>query len=211
MTLAPSWVTPLRAAAAGQPPATRTALELVRGASPALFAGDAVHALTSCFLAALVIAAAYLRSGLSTTPFDLIALLLRTASVAFAVRALLALWLWGRRLARDAEADEHALAWSDEGLFWRAPGQERWLARSDVVGLVVPEARRVLGTSSSLQPLYVVARPAEPLVYWELPPYFAAHAELLAARLERWRLPRVSADAPLSLPALAPDPRYERA
>jgi hypothetical protein len=216
MTSEPSWVSPLREVASGKPrpPSARdgAAIELVRGAPPGWLAGDAVHAITSVFLAALLIAAAWLRSHVQAGPVDLIGLLLRTASVAFALRALIALSLWLRRLARDSHASAHVLVWSRDGILWRAPDGERWLAREDVAAVVVPEERVVRGAATSLTPLYVVARPQSELTFWALPPYFSLSSEVLAARLERFRKPEHEPEPPvLPVPLLAPDERYSRA
>ncbi|MDB4984840.1 MAG: hypothetical protein JWN04_18 [Myxococcaceae bacterium] len=208
MTSAPSWVAPLREAAYGKP---RAAVEVVRGVAPGWLAGDAVHAITSLLLAALVSSAAFLRSELQSTPLDLIALLLRTASVAFGVRAAIAVALWCARLRRDARASEHVLAWSSEGLFWRAGSAERWLARADVIDVVVPEERSVRGAASSLQPVLIVTRPVQPLACWTLPPYFAVHAEVLAARLARFRRLGGKRELAATPPPSAPEERYVRA
>jgi hypothetical protein len=196
----------------GQASSGSRSVSRVRGTAPGFLAGDAVHALTSALLAALVIAAAVLRTRLSTGPFDLIALLLRTASVAFVVRALIALARCAARVARDGRADEHTLSWSHDGILWRAPEGERWLSRNDVLGFCVPEERVVRGATVALAPLLVIARPHDEIVYWSLPPYFAADAEILRARLARvfTRDARVS-EALLAPPALAPEPRYQRA
>src|SRR4051812_45046540 len=95
MNSPPPWVRALRAVADGQTGSGVTSranagVELVRGTPPGVLASDAIHALTSTLLAALVVAAAVLRTRLSVGPFDLIALLLRTASVAFVLRATIA-------------------------------------------------------------------------------------------------------------------------
>jgi hypothetical protein len=201
----PGWLVPLREAASGR---SSPNIEVVHGAPPGLVASDAVHALTSALMAALVIAAAVLRSSLSLQGFDLILLLLRTVSVAFALRAALALVSWCRRLLRDTRASEHVLAWSPDGLLHRGPHGERWLAREDVLAFVLPE---LSGVAAALQPLYVVARPTREPVSWSLPPYFSAGAEVLAARLRRWRGTPVRQTPEFVPPADAPEPRYARA
>ena len=207
----PAWVESLRAAASGAGVAQRASIEVVRGRAPGWLAGDAVHALTSLMLAALVIAAALLRRQLDAGPFDLIGLVLQVAGFAFALRALIALGRFLMRVSGDGAAAEHVLAWSDEGLFWRSPEAERWLARGDVIDLLVPSERKVRGAAVSLQPLLVIARPTQPLDYWQLPPYFAPHSELLAARLARFRAaPTTHVAAPVP-PLLSPDERYQRA
>jgi hypothetical protein len=63
-----------------------------------------------------------------------------------------------------------------------------------------------------LSPLLVIARPRQDIVYWSLPPYFAADAEILRARLARaFKLDTSASDLDLVPPALAPEPRYQRA
>lgn len=211
----PSWVGALReasrAAVGTQGARAHGAVEVVRGTRPGLLASDAIHALTSSLLTALVIAAALLRTRLSAGGFDLIALLLRTASVAFALRSLIALWRWGRRLQRDGAASAHVLAWSHDGLLWSSPERERWLSRNDIVGFSVPEERTVRGAATALAPLLVVARPTLRPEYWQLPPYFAVHADVLLARLSRTFL-RAEPESPaLPPPQAAAEQRYRRA
>ncbi|HEY6877135.1 MAG TPA: hypothetical protein VI299_03910 [Polyangiales bacterium] len=196
---------PLREAAAGR---AVPGVEVVRGSPPGLLGADAIHALTSLMMAALVIAATVLRTGLAHPSFDLILLLLRTASVAFVLRAAIAIALWARRVATDARAHEHVLAWSDEGLLYVRPhAREQFIARTDVLALVVPEQLAQRG-ARSLRPLYVVGRPPHSVC---LPPYFAVDSELLAARLRRWcgALPERAAD--FAPPAEGPEDRYTRA
>jgi hypothetical protein len=171
-----------------------------RGAPPGLIAGDAVQALVSLMMAALVIAATVLRSNLAQG-FDLILLLLRTASVAMVLRALIALWRWLARLRKDGRAQEHMLAWSEQTLRYAHPEGRSELPRDDVVAIVLPEQVR-----GSLQNLYVVGRPP---VFWELPPYF--NAELLAARLRRWRGTLQASPPTFSAPSEGPEERYTRA
>jgi len=225
MNSPPPWVSVLREAAEGRGSSApersvfdgktdgraNSGVELVRGTPPGLLASDAIHALTSTLLAALVIAAALLRTRLSVGPFDLIALLLRTASVAFALRSAIAIVRCTARVVRDGHAPEHVLVWSHDGLYWRAPGRERWLARADILAFVVPEERVVRGASVALAPLLVVARPSPEIVYWSLPAYFAVDAEILRARLARSFKREPAGDVPLAPPALAPEQRYQRA
>ncbi len=179
--------------------------EVVHGTQPGLIAGDAIHAVVSALMAALVIAATTLRSGLAREGFDLILLLLRTASVAFVLRAAIALWRWVARLLRDAKAHEHTLAWSERGLLYASPSGSIELARSDVIAFVVPDQLAQRG-AVSLQPLYVVGRR-----HLELPPYFASSPELLAARLKRWRGPVAGTPPEFAPPSEGPEQRYTRA
>lgn len=195
----------LREAASGK---SVPGVEVVQGSAPGLLGADAIHALISALMAALVIAATVLRTGLTHAGFDLILLLLRTASVAFVLRASIALALWGRRLIEDARAREHVLAWSDEGLLYVSPqAGARFLARADVVAFVVPEQLAQRG-ARSLKPLYVVGRPPHSIC---LPPYFAADAELLAARLQRWRGTLLEPALDFAPPSEGPEDRYTRA
>ena len=84
----PSWVTPLRESVAG---ASRPGVEVARGSPPGLLAADTSYALTSALFTALVIAATRFRAQVGQAELDLIAVLLRTASVAFAVRTAFAI------------------------------------------------------------------------------------------------------------------------
>ncbi|HEX5661297.1 MAG TPA: hypothetical protein VFX59_29110 [Polyangiales bacterium] len=172
-----------------------------RGSPPGLLAGDAVQAMVSVMMAGLVIAATVLRSRLAHAGFDLILLLLRTASVAMVLRALIALWRWLARIGRDSRAHTYSLAWSDEELRYGT----RTMRRDDVIGIVLPEQIAQRG-AVSLQPLYVVGRPPE---FWELPHYF--NAELLAARLKRWRGTPAATPPDFTPPSEGPEQRYTRA
>jgi hypothetical protein len=202
----PGWLTTLRAASSGK---SEAGVEVARGTRPPLLAADGVHALTSALFAALVVAAALFRTQLTQTPFDLIALLLRTAGVAFVLRTLVALVRLARRLARDRHAHRQLLAWSRDGLLWQTAEGERWVARGDVLGVAAPEERagRMAG---ALAPLYVVLRPQMHPLYWELPPYFASSAAIVQARLERWLKDRPHAEQPQA-PQGRPEERYSRA
>jgi hypothetical protein len=204
----PAWLAVLRRAVRGT---ASPGIEVARGARPGFLSGDAVHALISTLLAALVLAAAVLRGTLSAGQFDLIALLLRTASVAFALRAAIAIAAVVRRTIRDRAAESHALAWSSEGLLESRPEGERWVAREDVLGFALPDERPVRGASSSRRPLYVVLTPEQAPRYWTLPPYYAASSEILQARLLRWLGTREAALPELAPPVSAPDERYLRA
>lgn len=208
---APSWVATLREAADGR---AHVGVEVSRGTPPGWLAPDSVHAVMSAMIAALVIAAAVLRTQLTqSAPFDLFALLLRTASIAFGARALFALGRTVLRIVRDRRAPRHLLAWSHEGLYLRAPDGERWLAREDLLGFVARSERTVRAAPVSLAPLFVVARPADALTFLTLPPYFAPRAELLAARLSRTlAAPRAGVHAQRPPPeSLEAEARYARA
>lgn len=203
----PSWVAPLREAVAG---ASRPGVEVARGSAPGLLAADTSYALTSALFTALIIAATLFRAQVGQPELDLIAVLLRTASLAFAVRTTFAVGATVQRILRDRSAAEHALAWSSEGLFHRTPREEHWVARGDVLGLATPEQPARRTRDDSLRPLFVVLRPTGQPAYWELPPYFASSASILLARLERWLGPRGRGDDP-PVPTEAAEQRYLRA
>ena len=72
----------------------------MRGARPSLFDSDLARALSSSLFAAFVVAAAIFRERVGgTAGLDLIALLLRAASAAFVLRALIAIVVVVRRVA----------------------------------------------------------------------------------------------------------------
>lgn len=185
--IAPPWVDGLRAAVRGARVPAQPGTEVLHGARPAWLAQDAVDAVTSTLLASLIVAAALLRTELARGQFDFIALLLRTASLAFCLRAFIALVRYLARLTRDASAARHALAWSPDGLYLTTGTEEFWAARDEVIGFVSPDDRTARTLVSSLRPLFVVLAPARVPRYRALPPYFATDAEVLRARLERWR------------------------
>ena len=198
----PFWLASLREGLAGRAP---VGVEIARGVRPPLLAADAVHALTSVMFAALIVAAAIFRAQLGSSSFDLIALLLRTAGVAFTIRALSALARWGGRIVRHREAEQHSLAWSEQGMCWRGPHGEQWAERSELVGFALPEERSRAG--ASLKPLYVVLSPRGRPRHWALPPYFASSADILHARLSRTFGP-TSRGAEPAPPRTDPEARY---
>lgn len=204
---APSWVDDLRAAV--RDASRRGSIEVIRGTRPSLLAGDAVHAATSVLLAALIVSAAVLRSELARGQFDLIALLLRTASLAFVVRAVIALVRFTLRLAHDARAEACALAFSPDGLYVRTTRAEHWATREEVLGFTAAEDRTARTLVQSLRPLFVVLTPAQAPRFWRLPPYFAIDADVLRARLERWR-GDVHRAQPRPADDIAAEERYRR-
>lgn len=187
-------------------------VEIARGARPPIFDADAARAVSSLFMAAFVVAAAIFRERVSSASFDLMALVLRAAALAFCVRCLLSLFVWVRRLRRDLGASRYVLAWSADALLLRAPHGETWVARSDVLGIAQPEApqnRRVVPPAP--RPLALVLKPEQGLRTLELPPYFAADQAILAARLTRWlEQPSRAAAERFDPPKPNPEARYTR-
>lgn len=188
-------------------------IEVVRGARPSLLDAQAARALSAPFLAAFMIAAAVLRMQIVTTSLDLLTLLLRTAAFAFCLRALILLVRFAGQLSKDLKASEHSLAFSREGLLWRSPQGERFVARDQVLSLSVPEARASRFLPDSHLPLLLIKRPGPEGFHWSIPAYFAASSEILAARLSRvWELDtKVQEASPPPPPTQAPQARYMRA
>src|SRR5689334_16730560 len=85
----PPFLEPLREAVQGK---RSSGVEVLRAEAPPWLDPALVRAVLSVFMAAFIVGAAVLRTRLSAdAPFDLMALLLRTAALAFVVRALVAL------------------------------------------------------------------------------------------------------------------------
>ncbi|MET0339691.1 MAG: hypothetical protein ABW252_01750 [Polyangiales bacterium] len=180
----PNWVNGLRDAAdRGARGATG---EVIRGTQPSLLAADAVHVLTSALMAALVVAAATLRADLARGTFDVVALLLRTAAVAFVLRAVGALLWFVRRVVKNRHASAWTLAWSEHGILLRTHRETVWAAREDVIGCGRADAHAPRLAVAALHPLFLVLRAQRAPHWWTLPPYFTAGSELLRARIDRW-------------------------
>ena len=206
----PSWVAELRDAAQGR---ARPGVEVVRGERPGLLASGAIQALTGVILAAFVIAAAFFRAQVAPLSFDLLALLLRTAALAFTVRALIVVFAFARQLARGRDARAHMLAWSAAGILERMGARERWASREDVLAVVAREPTRSRAALSGSRPVFLVLRPQTRVEHWELPEHLAL-PELLVARLTRWLTSApgaaVSTETPAP-PTIDPSYRYQRA
>lgn len=188
-------------------------VEVVRGQRPALLDGDAARALSAPFLAGFMVAAALLRAQIAASPFDLLTLLLRTAAFAFCLRALILIAAFVLRLRKDMNASAHALAFSRDGILWQSPAGERFARRADVIALSVPSVRASRLMLEARRPLLVVTRPETGGLYWALPPYFSASADILRARLERALTLDAGTD---DMPPRPPPPepaseRYQRA
>jgi hypothetical protein len=187
-----SFVEPLRAAAQGR---RASGIEVLRAESPPWLDGAAMRAMMSVLMAGFIVGAAVLRTRMSAdTPFDLMALLLRTAGLAFVVRALIALLLAARERLRKTRASHNVLAWSDQGIYERTPEGERWLARSDVLAVLLEETpeRSALAQARAV---WIAARPQESKVrFWRLEAHYAQKPEILAARLGPWLAPAAQAE-----------------
>jgi hypothetical protein len=188
----------------------RPGVEVARGERPPWLDAESVGALTSIFLAAFMIAAAVFRARITPVPFDLLALLLRTAALAFVVRSLILIGKSVRRLLATRDAPQHAVAWSREGVLWKSPGEERSFRREDIIAVVVqPERGRI--AQSMGRPVLLVLSPRSGATHVALPAYFAGRADVFAARLER-ALELKDEHHPLPAPPMvAAEERYQQA
>jgi hypothetical protein len=202
----PEWVAALREAARG---GGRAGVEVLRvEAGPD---GGSVRALVSLLMAGLLVAAAILRARVAAgAGFDLLGSLLRTAAVAFGVRALLHLLLAVRGALRRARRGGRVLCLGEAGLYERTAAGERWLSRADALAVVVREsAGRWLGQE---RPVFVVAHPGRDVRYLELDARYAGSPEVLGARLERWLAAPIGGDPVHPPPREEPvEERYARA
>jgi hypothetical protein len=207
----PVWLNELREAARGG--ARGADVEVLPGARPRWFDADTGRALSGGLLAAFVVAAAIFRARLSGGPgFDLIGLTLRVAGAAFLLRACLSVALLIRRGVRESEARAATLVLGPEGLWLGVGGAEHWVAKSDVIGLALPEPVEQGSTPAAQAPLDVVLKSATgaPRTL-AIPPYFAANQDILLARMNRWLGHALAEPATRFDPPL-PDPegRYRR-
>jgi hypothetical protein len=183
----PDWLPALREATRSAAAIAHGEVEVMRGARPSFFDGDLARALSSALFAAFVVAAAIFRERLgASTPLDLIALLLRAASAAFVLRAVIACVVLVRRIAREGDAPDHVLAFGPSGLLLRGPRGERWTAREDVLAVALPEQPDGPAARSPRKPLMLILKPSGVPRELDLPPYFAGSQDILAARLSRW-------------------------
>jgi hypothetical protein len=203
------WVETLRAAARGK---AESGIEIARAESSGLLDGPLVRVLTSWLMAAFVVAAALLRTRIAhAVTFDLMVVVLRTAALAFVVRALIASGLLLRARTSENARAGRVLAWSDAGIYERLGERERFLARADVARIVVAEEPG-RGPLRGPDTVFVVGRLVTQQ-YWQLGPGYAASGEILGARLARWleRTPVAPSPAGGTPRADSIDRRYERA
>ncbi len=206
------WAEPLRRAARGN---AQAGVEVLHGARPALLNAQTAGALTSAILAAFVCMAARFRSELAAGQLDLIASALRTAALAFVLRALIDLVRSLRALSRDGVAARSALVLGAEGLMLRVGEREECVARDELLGIGAREALPSRTLPARPEPLLLTLTPraGRPRLL-ELPPYFAATGEIALARLTRWwgRERAAGAEQTGAQPEQeAPEAHYERA
>ncbi|MFT3922531.1 MAG: hypothetical protein QM778_08355 [Myxococcales bacterium] len=197
----PDWVSGLRQATRSAAAIAHGEVEVMRGARPAFFDTDVARALSSALFAAFVVAAAIFRERVGGAgALDLIALLLRAASVAFVLRALIALGVLVRRARGETDAAEHTLAFGTAGILLLGPRGEVSASKADVLAVALPEQPEGGAARSPRKPLLLVLKPDGRPRALEIPPYFAGSQDILAARLTRW----------LARPESEPERRFER-
>jgi hypothetical protein len=204
------WDEPLLRATRGS---AQTGVETLAGARPSLLNAQTASALTSAVLAAFVCLAARFRSELAAGQLDLIASVLRTAALAFVVRAVIDVLRSAHAIWRDRAAPGAMLALGTSGLYLRVGTHEESVPRDAVLGVSAAEPLPSRTLPVRPAPLLLTLRPeaGRPRVLI-LPPYFAQTTEIALARLTRWwssgeRSPAPSARAP----ADEPEAHYERA
>jgi hypothetical protein len=200
---------PLRAAIHGK---RASGVEVLRAEAPPLLDGAAMRAMMSLLMAGFIVGAALLRTRMtSDTPFDLMALLLRTAALAFVVRAVLALFVALRAFADKARARNNVLAWSEAGMLEQTPEGERFLLRKDVLGILLEERpeRSLVAQSKAV---WVAALPRNRKVqFWQLTAHYAGKPEILCARLAPWLQPRLEPTERREREPSSLEERYARA
>lgn len=209
--LAESWQEPLRRAARGS---AQAGVETLHGARPSLLNAQTAGALTSAILAAFVILAARFRTELAAGQLDLIASVLRSAAVAFIVRAVIDLVRSARAIASDGEAARATLVLGSDGLLLRVGEHEQSVRKQELLGISAREAlpSRTLPARPETILLTLTPDAGRPRLL-ALPPYFAQTTEIALARLTRWRSdgPAEAANDTPDSEDEAPDAHYERA
>lgn len=203
------FVEPLRAAAQGK---RARGIEVLRAESPPWLDGAVMRAMMSVLMAGFIVGAAVLRTRMSAgTPFDLMALLLRTAGLAFVVRAAIAIVIALRERLHRSRASHNVLAWSEHGIYERTPEGERFFARGDVLGALLEETPERSALAQSKR-VWLVARPAEGKVRcWQLAAHYAQKPEILVARLSPWVVPAPALARPRERESISLEARYARA
>lgn len=184
----------------------------MRGARPSFFDTDLARALSSTLFAAFVVAAAIFRERVGGTGgLDLIALLLRAASAAFVLRALIASAIVARRVAREGRAADHLLAFGPAGVLLQGADAELWAAKEDVLAVALPEQPERAAARSPRKPLMLVLKPSGVPRELVIPPYFAGSPDILAARLTRWLArPETEPQRKFDRPKANPEEQYAR-
>jgi hypothetical protein len=205
-----AWDEPLRRATRGS---AQAGVETLMGARPSLLNAQTASALTSAVLAAFVCLAARFRSELAAGQLDLIASLLRSAALAFIVRAVIDLIRSAHAIWSDRAAQGAMLALGTSGLYLRVGTHEESVPRDAVLGVSAPEPLPSRTLPARPAPILLTLRPeaGRPRVL-SVPPYFAQTSEIALARLARWWGSDTSSPARSeSAPAEAPEAHYERA
>lgn len=208
----PDWQEPLRRAARG---GTQAGIETHAGAAPALLNAQTAGAVTSVVLAAFVCLAAQFRSELAAGQLDLIASVLRSAALAFVVRAVIDVVRSARALQADGAAKHATLALGEQGLYLRVGEREESARREEILGISAREGVASRTLPARPGPLLVTLRPraGKPRVL-DVPPYFAPTSEIALARLTRWwgaPTVRAAVGGADTSSDEAPEAHYERA
>jgi hypothetical protein len=192
-----SWIAAAEAAIEGRD-TSGFEVDVLERVPPPVFDVSAVRALSSPLLAGFMWAATVLREQLTQQPLDGLALLLRVLALALSVRALLALHMLWQRLRVRAALHRHALALTDEGLFYRDPSGDVVIPREHVL-----EAREEGDwrerSGRRWAHVHVVTAAESGRTHLSLPPVFLATSGVLAERLMRWL-----AQTPVERPAFPP-------
>ncbi len=179
------WIVAAEAKLAGKP-CDREDLEVLRASRPSLVDAEALRAIGSLILTAMVWAASVFREQLTEAAFDPLALLLRLLALGLSVRAALLVGTLARRLRLFLESPRHALVLAPEGLLYRAPTGDTAVPIDDIVAIVERgDWRGRAGRRSN--DVYVVTGPTAGRLHLALPPLFEATPGVLAERLMRWR------------------------
>ena len=201
------WIVAAEAKLAGKA-SNRDDLEVIRGTRPPLVDAEALRAIGSIMLAAIVWGATIFREQITEAAIDPLALLLRLLALGLSVRAVLLAVDVGRRVMLFVRAPQHLLVLAPEGLLYRAPEGDTAIAIGTIVAVVERgDWRGRAGRRSS--DVYVVTGPDAGRVHVALPPVFEATPGVLAERLMRWRGAVTGQDAPRPEPARLASKLYD--
>lgn len=174
---------------------------VLRGGHPPLLDAEGVRAVASPLFCALLWAAAVFRETLAGTSVDPIAFALRVVALGLTLRVLLLGARMLERLALWAQAKQHALVLTREGLFYRAPEADYAIPREEVLGVIEQGSWQERRGSRRATSVYVVTDPAGGRTHVALPPIFDGSPGRLAERLMRWRGGWDEPDEPPNAPA----------
>jgi hypothetical protein len=179
-----SWIESAETALRGAVPVDGE-VEVLRGGPPPVFDRVGRDALIASFVAVFAWQATIFRELQSGTPLDPLALLFRLLALAMSVRAIVLLWMLGRRVRLRFACARYGLVLTPEGLLYRTPDVDVAVPREDILEVRERGLWRDRG-GRRFADVYVVTQPRSGRTHLALPPVFERTPGVLAERLMRW-------------------------